>query len=70
MQKLEFMNKMNYPNLKFSKICIANYNGKEYFFHYQDLESCVKNILSVPDITRNFALSFENYEVQLILRTI
>ena len=66
----EFMNKMNYPNLKFNKICIANYNGKEYFLHYQDLESCVKNILSVPDITRNFTSSFKNYKVQLILRSI
>ena len=64
------MNKINNSNLKFNKICIANYNEKEYFLHYQGLESCVKNILFVPDITRNFTLSFENYEVQLILRTI
>ena len=30
----EFMNKMNYPNLTFNKICITYYNGKEYFLHY------------------------------------
>jgi hypothetical protein len=60
----EFMNKMNYPNLTFNKICITYYNGKEYFLHYQNLIHCIKNILEVPGITENFALSYENYEVQ------
>src|SRR5213082_910905 len=60
----EFMNKMNYPNLSFNKICITYYNGKEYFLHYQNLIHCIKNILEVPGITEDFALSYENYEVQ------
>lgn len=60
----EFMNKMNYPNLTFNKICITHYNGKEYFLHYQNLIHCIKNILEVPGITEDFALSYENYEVQ------
>src|SRR5256714_12697508 len=60
----EFMNKMNYPNLTFNKICITYYNGKEYFLHYQNLIHCIKNILEVPEITEDFALSYENYEVQ------
>jgi len=60
----EFMNKMNYPNLTFNKICITYYNGKEYFLHYQNLIHCIKNILEVPGITEDFALSYENYEVQ------
>ena len=60
----EFMNKMNFPNLAFNKICITYHNGKEYFLHYQNLINCIKNILAVPDITRNFALSFENYMVR------
>ena len=60
----EFMNKMNYPNLTFNKICITYYNGKKYFLHYQNLIHCIKNILEVPGITENFALSYENYEVQ------
>jgi len=55
-----FMNKMNYPNLIFSKICITHHNGKEYFLHYQNLINCIKNILAVPGITQNFALSSEN----------
>src|SRR2546421_60332 len=60
----EFMNKMNYPNLTFNKICITYYNGKEYFLHYQNLIHCIKNILKVPGITEDFALSYENYEVR------
>ena len=60
----EFMNKMNYPNLTFNKICITYYNGKEYFLHYQNLIHCIKNILEVPGITEDFALSYENYKVQ------
>jgi hypothetical protein len=59
----EFMNKMNYPNLTFNKICITYYNEKEYFLHYQNLIHCIKNILEVPRITEDFALSYENYEV-------
>jgi hypothetical protein len=57
-----FMNNMKFPNLTFNKICIAHYNSKEYFLHYQDLIQCIKNILAIPDITQNFALSYENYE--------
>jgi hypothetical protein len=61
----EFMNKMNYPNLTFNKICITYYNGKEYFLHYQNLINCIKNILEVPGmITEDFALSYKYYEVQ------
>src|SRR5437763_14504461 len=60
----EFMNKMNYPNLTFNKICITYYNGKEYFLHYQNLIHCIKNILEVLGITEDFALYYENYKVQ------
>ena len=61
----EFMNKMNFPNLTFDKIRIEFHNGKKYFLHYQNLINCIKNILALPDITQNFALSFENYVVGL-----
>jgi len=60
----KFMNNMKFPNLTFKKICIASHNHKEYFFHYQDLIYCIKNILAIPDITQDFALSFENCEVK------
>jgi hypothetical protein len=59
-----FMNKMNFPNLTFNQICIALHNGKEYFLHYQNLINCIKNILAVPNITQNFALSSENFVVR------
>ena len=59
-----FMNKMKFPNLEFSKISIASHNGKEYFLHYQNLINCIKNILAVPDITKDFAFSYENFEVK------
>src|SRR6266511_2208394 len=57
-----FMNKMKFPNISFNKICITYHNGKEYFLHYQSLIQYIEHILAIPDITQNFALSFENYE--------
>src|SRR5438094_2582046 len=64
----KFMNNMKFPNLTFKKICIASHNHKEYFLHYQDLIHCIKNILAIPDITQNFALSFENCEIKCRLK--
>lgn len=60
----EFMNKMNFPNLVFNKICIAHHNGEDYFLHYQNLINCIKNILAMPDIIQDFALSFKDYVVR------
>src|SRR5579859_4492157 len=57
-----YINNMKFPNLLFKKICVACHNNQEYFLHYQDLMQCIKNILAVPDITQNLALSYENYE--------
>jgi hypothetical protein len=45
-----FMNNMNFSNLEFCKVLIANHKGKDYYLYYQDLIQCVKNILSVPNI--------------------
>src|SRR2546429_7740105 len=56
------MNKMKFSNLSFNKVCITYHNGKEYFLYYQSLIQCIKNILTVSNITQNFALSYENYE--------
>jgi hypothetical protein len=58
-----FMNKMKFPNLTFKRILITTYNNKEYFLHYQDLLNCIKNILEIPDIMQDFALSFEDCKV-------
>lgn len=59
----KFMNNMKFPNLTFKKIGIVNHHQEEYFLHYQDLINCIKNILAIPDITQDFAWSFENCEV-------
>jgi hypothetical protein len=61
----EFMDNMKISNLEFSKVLITNHGGKNYYLYYQDLIQCVKNILSVPNITQDFALSYENYEVNV-----
>jgi Plavaka transposase len=61
----KFMNNMDFPNLEFDKICIARYNDKEYFLYYLNIIHCIKNILKISNITQDFALSFENYEVNI-----
>ena len=58
----KLMNNMEFP-LEFCKVLITNHKGKDYYLYYQDLIKCIKNILSVPNITQDFALSYENYEV-------
>lgn len=58
-----FMNNMKFSNLEFSKVLITKHKDKDYFLYYQNLIQCIKNILAIPDITQNFALSYENFEV-------
>ena len=62
-QEREYMNRMNLPNLTYYKTCVINYNKKEYYLHHRSLLSCIKNILSIPGISQNFALTFEKLEV-------
>ncbi|GBC26158.1 hypothetical protein GLOIN_2v1783703 [Rhizophagus irregularis DAOM 181602=DAOM 197198] len=57
-----FMNNMKFSNLEFSKVLITKHKDKDYFLYYQNLIQCIKNILTVPDITQNFVLSYENYK--------
>jgi hypothetical protein len=59
----KFMDNMTLSNLEFCKVFIIKHGNKDYFLHYQNLIKCIKNILSVPNITQDFALSYENYEV-------
>ena len=58
-----FMDNMKFSNLDFCKVLITNYGGKDYYLHYQNLIKCIKNILSISDIIQDFALLYENYEV-------
>ncbi len=62
-QECEYMDRMNLPNLTYYKTCVINYNKKEYYLHHRSLLSCIKNILSIPGISQNFALTFEILEV-------
>lgn len=65
-QGREYMDKMNLPNLTYYKTCVINYNKKEYYLHHRSLLSCIKNILSIPDISQNFALTFEKLKVIIL----
>ena len=58
-----FIDNMKFSNLDFCKVLITNYGGKDYYLHYQNLIKCIKNILFIPDITQDFTLLYENYEV-------
>jgi hypothetical protein len=60
----EFMNNMKFP-LEFDKVFMTTHNDKDYFLYCQNLINCVKNIIAIPDVTKNFALSFENYKVKM-----
>src|SRR6266480_2950168 len=63
-QGCKYMDNMNLPSLTFQQTCVINYNNTEYYLHHRSLLNCVKNILSIPDILQNFALTFENLEVR------
>lgn len=58
-----FMDNMNLPSLTYQKSCVINYNNKEYYLHHRSLLNCIKNILSIPNISQDFTLTFENLEV-------
>ena len=58
-----FMNNMKFSNLEFCKVLITNHRNKDYYLYCQNLIKCIKNILSIPNITQDFALSYETYEV-------
>jgi hypothetical protein len=58
-----YMDNMNLPSLTYKKTCVMNYNNKEYYLHHRSLLNCIRNILSIPDISQNFTLTFENLEV-------
>lgn len=60
----KYMDNMNLPNLTFDKTHVKTYNNIEYYLHHRSLIKCVKNILSIPDLSQNFTLNFENLEVR------
>ncbi|GET54418.1 hypothetical protein GLOIN_2v1488317 [Rhizophagus irregularis DAOM 181602=DAOM 197198] len=67
--KVEVDDDNNVQNMSFdsigSAISVMSLENKFPNDAYKDLmllNLCIKNILTVPDITQNFALSYENYE--------
>ena len=63
----EFMNNMKISSLEFDKVFMTTHDDKDYFLYCQNLMNCVKNIIAIPDITKDFALSFENYKVKMLI---
>ena len=59
----KYMDEMNLPTLTFTKTCVLEYNNNEYYLHHRPLMNCVKNILSIPDISQDFALTFKSLKV-------
>lgn len=62
----KYMNNMNLPSLKYTKTCVINYKNNEYFLYHRSIINCIRNILSIPDISQNFALTFEKVEVIIL----
>lgn len=65
-QGRKYMDNMNLPSLNHTKTCVINYNNNEYYLYHRPLLNCIKNILSIPDILENFALTFEKTEVIIL----
>jgi hypothetical protein len=63
----KYMDNMNLPSLTFTKSYVTTYNNNNYYLNHRSLIKCIKNILSIPDLTRNFTLNFENLEVRNLI---
>jgi len=59
-----YMDNMNLLTLTFTKTLVKNYKNKKYYLHHRSLINCIKNILSISDISQNFALTFKNLKVR------
>jgi len=59
----ELMEKMKIPTLTSKKHKILTHNNTDYYLFYHPALNCIKNILSIPDISQNLTLNFENFEV-------
>src|SRR4051812_2281318 len=55
----KYMDNINLLTLTFTKTLIKNYKNKEYYLHHEFLINCIKNILSISDISQNFVLTFK-----------
>jgi hypothetical protein len=62
-QGRELMEKMKIPTLASEKHKILTHNNIDYYLFYRPILNCIKNILSIHDISQNFTLNFENFKV-------
>ena len=63
----KYMDKMNLPNLKFTKTLVTTYNNNDYYLNHRSLINCIKDILLIPDLTRDFTLNFKNLKVRILI---
>lgn len=59
------MDMMSIHKLSHSKHCIAEYN-KKYFIYYRPIKSCIENLLSNPEIIKNFVYKYQSLQVIII----
>lgn len=69
-QGRKYMNNMDLPSLEYTKTFVIKYKNNEYFLHHRSLTNCIRNILSIPDISQNFALAFEEVKVIIFILSI
>ncbi|RHZ80954.1 hypothetical protein Glove_130g90 [Diversispora epigaea] len=60
--RCELMEKMKIPTLTSKKHKILTHNNIDYYLFYHPVLNCIKNILSISDISQNFTLRFENFK--------
>ncbi|RHZ78924.1 hypothetical protein Glove_154g22 [Diversispora epigaea] len=58
----ELMEKMKIHTLISKKHKIFTHNNIDYYLFYHPVLNCIKNILSISDISQNFTLRFENFK--------
>ncbi|RHZ88477.1 hypothetical protein Glove_22g136 [Diversispora epigaea] len=58
----KLMKKMKIPTLTSKKHKILTHNNIDYYLFYHPVLNCIKNILSISDISQNFTLRFENFK--------
>ncbi|RHZ86679.1 hypothetical protein Glove_48g153 [Diversispora epigaea] len=58
----ELMEKMKIPTLTSKKHKILTHNNIDYYLFYHPVLNCIKNILSISNISQNFTLRFENFK--------
>ncbi|RHZ78270.1 hypothetical protein Glove_166g127 [Diversispora epigaea] len=57
---------IEFPNNAYADLIalILTHNNIDYYLFYHPVLNCIKNILSISDISQNFTLRFENFKVK------